>query len=211
MKNPHILILLTLILMSCGTAPKKIPGSIDIPRSKYKVKIKKNAELNYINKMGDDSFYQMYLEEAVNLKNQSVRSNILDKYITILAHGPIEKTYGELGFRIPLGQDDKMDCYLDASKEQRIAITNQTLDFFKQKGYQSFQNINNVKKTSFYKEYILFKMSGKKRTFGMFISRFKTIKHPEKNRDNHTLFCTHDGSGMRNTMATIMRQFAKQL
>ena len=161
--------------------------------------------------MGDDSFYQMYLEEAVNLKNQSVRSNILDKYITILAHGPIEKTYGELGFRIPLGQDDKMDCYLDASKEQRIAITNQTLDFFKQKGYQSFQNINNVKKTSFYKEYILFKMSGKKRTFGMFISRFKTIKHPEKNRDNHTLFCTHDGSGMRNTMATIMRQFAKQL
>jgi hypothetical protein len=205
------LILIPFLLYSCATTEILKPGYVNIPRSKHKVKIKKNAELNYINKMGDDSFNQMYLEEAINLKNQSIHSSILDKYITILAYGAIEKTYGELGYRIPLGQDDKMDCYLDATKEQRTAIVKQTLDFFKAKGYQFFQNINNVKKGSFYKEFILFKMSGKKRTFGMFISRFKTIKHPEKNRKDHTLFCTHDGSGMRNTMATIMRQIEKQL
>ena len=203
--------LISLIVVACGTVEKKIPGTIDIPRSRHKVKIKSNAELNYINKMGDDSFNIMYLEEARNLKNQSVRSSRLDKYLTILSHGKIIKTYGDLGYRIPLGEEDNLDCYIDATKDQRMAITKQTLDFFINKGYHSFQNINNVKKNSSYKEYILFKMSGKKRIFGMFITRFKRIKHPENNRNDRTLFCTHDGSGMRNTMATIMRQIAKQL
>jgi hypothetical protein len=205
------LFLSSLIVVGCGTADKKIPGTIDIPRSRHKVKIKSNAELNYINKMGDDSFNIMYLEEARNLKNQSVRSSRLDKYLTILSYGKILKIYGDLGYRIPLGENDKMDCYINATKDQRMAITKQTLDFFINRGYHSFQNINNVKKHSSYKEYILFKMSGKKRTFGMFITRFKRIKHPEQNRSDRTLFCTHDGSGMRNTMATIMRQISKQL
>ena len=205
----HILFV-TWFISGCASGDQKKyngPKSINIPISKFKVKIK-NAELNFLNKRVDVGFEQMYLEEGQGLRYFKINSKKLKKELKVLAYLKPTEIYDGLGIRIPISEDSKIDCYFNATKDQRKAITDQTIDFFATRGYKIYLNINNAKKNNSYKEYILYKISGVKKTFGMFISKF--VNYRTKSGKTMGLFCAHDGAGMRNTVSTLMRIISKQ-
>lgn len=209
-KSFFLLISFSFLLLSCASSNQKQyngPRSINIPTSKFKVKIK-NSELNFLNKRTDVGFEQMYLEEGKGLRFFKIRSTALNKDLRALAYLKPKEVYNGLGIEIPVTSDGKINCYFNTIPEQRKSIKEQIIDFFASRGYKIYLNIDKKRKTSSYQEYILYKVSGRKKTFGMFLSKFRV--YPSKSGKKVSLFCTHDGAGMRNTMSTIMRHLSKQ-